>query len=61
MSMMNGLFLIHPNSLRGLYNIHGHTHGDIGDSRHVCVLAECLKKGKPLSLDEIRGKIHAEG
>jgi len=44
---------IHPMSLRGLKNIHGHTHGSKPDNdNYICVSVEHLN-GMPLALDDI--------
>lgn len=53
---------IHPNSLRGLVNVHGHTHKpmeqfDISTS-HLCVSIESLN-GIPISLEEIKANLPA--
>jgi len=53
-----GFWLSHPpidsKSLRGLKNIHGHTHSDkILNENHICVSVEALN-GKPISFEEIK-------
>lgn len=44
---------IHPDELRGKYNIYGHVHtNEIDDQRYVCVCCESVNF-KPISLAEI--------
>lgn len=48
---------IKEDSLRGKYNVHGHTHSNViksGD--YFCVCVEALD-GKPIHIDELRGVI----
>jgi len=48
---------IHPDSLRGLPNIHGHTHHTvINDKRYLNVCVEMLN-GIPISLEQVREKL----
>ena len=48
---------IHPQELRGKYNIHGHVHhNNIPDKNYFNVCIEALN-GLPIKLDEIRAII----
>lgn len=45
---------IHPQELRGKFNIHGHVHQNIiQDPRYISVCVEALE-GKPISFEEIQ-------
>lgn len=49
---------IHPDELRGKYNIHGHVHtATIDDRRYINTSCEAIDYS-PISLDEIRKKIN---
>jgi calcineurin-like phosphoesterase family protein len=51
---------IHPNSLRGKINIHGHMHSNaLDDSRYICVSVEKCN-GIPITFDAIRAVISIE-
>ncbi len=57
-----GFWLSHApiKELRGIPNIHGHTHSDVViDGRHICVSVEALQ-GRPISLEEITSKLDPE-
>lgn len=52
---------IHPDELRGRYQIHGHVHQNIiKDDRYLCVSVEMVG-GKPMAFEDIVAQFHARG